>query len=68
MINFRKPNNPRQDKIRKGGSQILKFGKKVAAATPHCHLQHLGVKLDAKVDKNMDTKKDANMDAKKVDA
>ena len=28
MTNFRKPNNPRQDKIKKGGSQILKFGKK----------------------------------------
>ena len=28
MTNFKKPNNPRQDKIKKGGSQILKFGKK----------------------------------------
>ena len=33
MTNFMKPNNPRQDKIKKGGSQILEFGKKVAAAT-----------------------------------
>ena len=33
MTNFRKPNNPRQDKIKKGGSKISKFGKKVAAAT-----------------------------------
>ena len=29
------------------------------------YVQHLRVKLDAKVDKNMDAKKDANMDAKK---
>ena len=28
------------------------------------YVQHLGVKLDAKVDKNMDAKKDANIDAK----
>ena len=33
MTNFRKPNNPRQDKIKKGGSQIITFRKKVAAAT-----------------------------------
>ena len=33
MTNFRKPNNPKKDKIKTGGSQILKFGKKVAATT-----------------------------------
>ena len=35
---FRKPNNPRQDKIKKGGSQILKFEKNVAAAIVTQHI------------------------------
>ena len=32
-IEFRNPNNPTQDKIKKGGCKILKFGKIVTAET-----------------------------------